>query len=89
MSSKPSTIGVMRTITMLDELAKLEREIEELTPKAKRLEKAREELTRIDRELGEHLRSMDVESPGNYGWAGRFTWFAAELLRQARIGRES
>lgn len=86
MSSKPSPGGVEITIDMLDTMDRLSREIEQLRPKAVRLKEAEAELGALSRKFSEHLRSMDVEQQGNYGWEGRFGWFLSEMLRQARSG---
>ncbi len=73
---------------MLDELSACEAEISSLKPRVEtltaQLEAARTRRHTLSRDLSEKLRSMDVESPGNHGWEGRFGWFLAEMLRQAR-----
>lgn len=87
MSSQPSPSGAAKAIELIDRAASLDHEIKQLRPMAVRLKKAEEERSIVGREIGEHLRSMDCDSPGNFGWEGRFGWLLAEVLRQVRSAR--
>jgi hypothetical protein len=84
-SGKPSQEGVSDMIAKLDQLYVLEDEIEELRPKAMRLQQAREERDALLRALPDGLHAMDVAQNGNTGWEARVTWFLTELYRQIRV----
>jgi hypothetical protein len=93
MSSRPSPAGAAKAIELIDQVAalndeeaRLQRTIDAVQPHVERLQKVRVERAGCARQLGEHLRSMDVDSPGNCGWEGRFAWLLGEVLRQARGG---
>lgn len=86
MSSKPHPEGVREVIGILTDLEDAQRELKRLEPERDRLVKQVDELrTRaadLGATLGKKLSGMDVDSPGNWGWEGRFGWFLGEFRRQ-------
>lgn len=89
MSRLPHKEGVAEVVALLDKVATLEAEAEELRPKAERLCAVDAELRGLRQRLPDLLRSMDVESPGNFGWERRMGWFLAEMRRQIIAGGDS
>lgn len=87
MSSKPHLGGAEKVVEIVDRLRSLEREIEDLTPKAERLQLARELHLTNRKALAELLVSMDCESQGNFGWPGRAAALVAMVIDEARRGR--
>ena len=82
MSSKPYPGGVAEVVKLLSEVDALDAEAKRLRPAAQRLKEVEAQSETLRRRLPELLRSMDVESPGNFGWEGRMGWFLAEMRRQ-------
>jgi hypothetical protein len=86
MSSKPYPGGVAEVVKLLTEVDALDAEAATLRPHARRLSEVESQAETLRRRLPELLRSMDVESPGNYGWERRMGWFLAEMRRQLLSG---
>ncbi len=86
MSGKPSPKGAERVISLIQSTLASEVERLQLTTEADLLLERKaildSSVARAKRELSDLLTSMDVDSPGNSGWEGRFTWFIAEVIRQ-------
>lgn len=83
MSGKPSHEGARKAIELLESIEALDMEINQLLAAQRRLNLAVEERAALDRRLAELLTGMDVESPGNAGWKGRFAWLLNEIRCQA------
>lgn len=82
MSGKPYPEGVAKVIELLDVIETLGAEMESLRRSAKRLEVVIDQRTTLIAEYGQLMRNMDVDSSGNYGFAGRAGWFLSEMRRQ-------
>lgn len=84
MSGKPYPAGVSEVVALLDQITTLGDEIEELTPKAIRLDAASVERGAKQVALRKLLVEMDVaaEQRGNFGWEARLAWFLLEMHRQ-------
>jgi hypothetical protein len=82
MSRLPHPDGVAEVVSLLAEVDALESEADQLRPKAQRLQEVEAQAESLRRRLPELLRSMDLESPGNFGWERRMGWFLAEMRRQ-------
>lgn len=87
MSSKPSEEGAAEVLMLLEELdgldatlPVLERQLVDLTAM---VQEKRSRHAELHRTIQAKLENMDCGSPGNYGWASRYTWLLGELLRQA------
>lgn len=86
MSGKPSSGGVSEVIRLLGQLQEADETLAKQIPAREALAatitvaeaKRRED----NRTLEALLREMDVDSSGNYGWAGRMGWFLGEFRRQ-------
>lgn len=90
MSRLPSPDGVTEIVKLLAEVDALDAEVAELRPTVEplvtRLQAAETKARELRAKLPELLRSMDVESPGNFGWERRMGWFLAEMRRQITAG---
>lgn len=84
MSGVPYPEGVRQAVHLIDELARLAAEVNELIPKAARLKEAREEHASRMESLRALLRSMDIVETGNYGHHDRLAWFLQEMRSQVR-----
>lgn len=84
MSGKPHPAGARRALALIDLLDANARVIEEHEKSVATLRTAKEERGRLSGELHELLRTMDVESTGNFGYEGRTAWLLAEVVRLAR-----
>lgn len=86
MSGKPSPDGVQELVLALEELADVDQALSANVPERDRLvaevtrlgEKRQGLATRMKGLLSE----MDADSPGNFGWEGRFGWLLGEFRRQ-------
>ena len=85
MSGKPSPDGVASVVSLLDRIAQLDAEIEELRPQAERLRTVETERANLQADVTKNLKAMDVhaEQKGNWGWESRLAWFLAEMRRNA------
>ncbi len=82
MSSKPHPEGVAEVVKLMRNVEVLQAEARELRPKVERLKEVERLIEEDCAKLEPLMRSMDVESPGNWGWSSRFGWFLAEFRRQ-------
>lgn len=82
MSGKPYPAGVTEAVKLMTRAEALVKEIQELQPKAKRLEQAELEYGVSQQELKKLLESMDLTSSGHYGYMERLSWFLQEMKRQ-------
>jgi hypothetical protein len=71
MSSLPHEEGVAEVIALLVSVEALDTEAEKLRPMVDRLEEVEKLRVSERHRLAKLLRSMDVESPGNFGWERR------------------
>lgn len=85
-SGKPSPVGARRALSLIDEIAANNAVIEEHRASVAILRTAEDQRGRLQSELSELLRSMDVESEGNAGYGSRTGWLLAEMIRLARGG---
>ena len=86
MSGKPSPGGAEEVIRLIRAIAAFDEEGRKLSKDLKeateRLKEINEHRRAADSQLEKKLTAMDVESPGNFGWRGRFSWLLAEIVRQ-------
>lgn len=82
MSGKPSSEGAAKVIEIIQKMLELNEEETELKEYVVRLRQVTEEKKQLDRDLKRLLESMDVETPGNFGWSGRFAWLLAAVVDQ-------
>lgn len=92
MSSKPTPTGAKRAVEILTRCAQLTDTIGTLGPEVRsktvQLKALEEERHGLQRELGQLMRSMDCDAPGNMGWEGRVTWLVAEMFKHMKEGEE-
>ncbi len=85
MSNKPYPEGVTQVLTMVSRMRELEPQILELRAAYVKLKESEAEYDKLEDDLQKYLREMDLEEKGNYGWAGRFSWFLREFHRQINL----
>ena len=91
MSSKPSPEGAKRTLELIQKIDELDEQLTNLQVyidaglAAQRVaQDLNSEFVEATRELEKLLLSMDVASPGNYGWESRLAWFLRRLIFEVR-----
>lgn len=86
MSGQPSQDGVRQLLSAMEELEAVMRRLEAAVPERDRLIAEVNGLDSKRLALSARLKGllseMDADSPGNYGWEGRFAWLLTEFRRQ-------
>ena len=80
----PFDSEINTTVTLLDRISALGREIIDLRPKADRLEVAIKECEEAHKELYALLNKLDLTAQGNTGFAGRMTIFLTQMRDRVR-----
>lgn len=83
MSDKPYPAGAAKVTDIILEMESLRQESKELRPKYDRYLEIKTVYSGKDKELRDLLDSMDCDSPGNFGWSGRFSWLINAVVVRA------
>ena len=90
MGGLPTPENADRVVEILEQVASLTAHIEALEPevmsKTKHLRSMKGTRESIQKELGDLMRKMDCDSPGNFGWEGRMSWLVAAVVARVKAG---